>query len=200
VDDLVGLIGGRRAVLVGHSFGSHVALSTAARCPDTVAGVAVYEAPVMWESGWPSDTAASQALLATDPADAVDRFMARMLGEERWKALPEGTREGRRAEGATLLGELAALRQGRPWDPGRIVCPLVLSASEPCNAVQRLGKRYMTETFPAATFVPLPGSGHAAPRTHPEQFASLIVGRVVDLVGEPWSTGAARPDPDSARA
>ena len=43
VEDLVGLLAGRKAVLIGHSYGGNVALATADHHPDLVAGVAVYE-------------------------------------------------------------------------------------------------------------------------------------------------------------
>ena len=57
VADLVGLLAGRRAVLVGHSYGGNVALATADHHPDLVAGVAVYETPLSWEPWWPGTTA-----------------------------------------------------------------------------------------------------------------------------------------------
>jgi pimeloyl-ACP methyl ester carboxylesterase len=41
VADLVELLGGRRAVLVGHSYGGNVALATAARHPQLVSAVAI---------------------------------------------------------------------------------------------------------------------------------------------------------------
>src|SRR5687768_10932247 len=39
VDDLVSLLGGRRALLMGHSYGGNVAMATAARHPDLVAAL-----------------------------------------------------------------------------------------------------------------------------------------------------------------
>ena len=53
VADLVGLLDGRRAVLIGHSYGGNIALATADHHPDLVAGVAVYETPMSWEPWWP---------------------------------------------------------------------------------------------------------------------------------------------------
>ena len=49
MDDLVALLAGRKAVLIGHSYGGNVALATADHHPDLVAGVAVYETPLSWE-------------------------------------------------------------------------------------------------------------------------------------------------------
>ena len=107
VDDLVGLLAGRRAVLVGHSYGGNVALAAAERHPDLVAGVAVYETPLSWEPWWPASTAGSIAV--ADPgstAGAAERFMRRMIGDERWAALPERSKQARLAEGGAMVGEL----------------------------------------------------------------------------------------------
>ena len=57
VDDLVGLLAGRRALLFGHSYGGNVALATAARLPEQIMAVAVYETPLSWEPWWPGTTA-----------------------------------------------------------------------------------------------------------------------------------------------
>ena len=57
-----GVLAGRRAVLVGHSYGGDVALATADRHPDLVAGVAVYETPLSWLPWWPNTTAGSIAV------------------------------------------------------------------------------------------------------------------------------------------
>ena len=48
VDDLAALLDGRAAVVFGHSYGGNVALALAARRPDLVRGVAVYETPLSW--------------------------------------------------------------------------------------------------------------------------------------------------------
>ena len=74
VDDLVALLAGRKAVLIGHSYGGNVALATADRHPDLVAGVAVYETPLSWEPWWPGTTAGSIAVAeAGKPREAAER-------------------------------------------------------------------------------------------------------------------------------
>ena len=85
---------GRAAVVFGHSYGGDVALALAARRPDLVHGVAVYETPLSWLEWWPTTTAGGDALAVqpghvADPADAAERFMRRLIGDERWTRLPE---------------------------------------------------------------------------------------------------------------
>ena len=76
VADLVAVMAGRRALLIGHSYGGNVALATAARHRDLVAGVAIYESPMSWETWWPGTTAGAAAVATQgEPADAAELFM-----------------------------------------------------------------------------------------------------------------------------
>ena len=91
--------GGRPSI--GHSYGGNVALALAARQPELVRGIAVYETPLSWLTWWPTTTAGGDALTVrdghgADPADAAERFMRRLVGDERWSRLPR-TRRARRA-------------------------------------------------------------------------------------------------------
>ena len=116
VADLVDLLAGRRAVLVGHSYGGNVALSTAFHHPDLVAGVVVYESPLSWMPWWSGRTAGAAARDAAQdgPEVAAEVFMRRLIGDARWEGLPERTRATRRAEGAAMVGELGDLRANPP--------------------------------------------------------------------------------------
>ncbi len=58
VDDLLNLLDGRHATLVGHSYGGNVALAASVRAPESVNAVGMYETPLPWQSWWPGTTAA----------------------------------------------------------------------------------------------------------------------------------------------
>ena len=58
-------------------------------------------------------------------AEAGERFMRRMIGDQRWDELPERVRRQRRAEGAALVGELGDLRVNPPWHPDDLRLPVV---------------------------------------------------------------------------
>ncbi len=149
VGDLVRLLAGRRAVLVGHSYGGDVALAAAEQHPELIAGVAVYETPLSWEPWWPGTTAGAIAVAAAGkPQEAAERFMRRMLGDERWEELPERTRETRLAEGVAMVEELADLRSHRPWIAENIAVPVVTAyggrgraASSRGHAIRRVSAR-----------------------------------------------------------
>ena len=192
VADLVTLLAGRRAMLVGHSYGGNVVLATAATHPDLVAGVALYETPLSWEPWWPGTTAGAAAR-ATEgtPAEAAERFMRRMIGDELWEGLPAKTRDTRRAEGAALVGELTDLATNRPWAFADVTCPIVLGYGERGAAHHREGMTYLHQHFPNSALFELAGCRHDAPLASSELFAVTIVAALADAVGEPWSVAAA---------
>jgi pimeloyl-ACP methyl ester carboxylesterase len=53
VADLVAVMDGRRGTLVGHSFGGAVSLVTAARHPELVTSLGVFEPSLSWTEVWP---------------------------------------------------------------------------------------------------------------------------------------------------
>jgi pimeloyl-ACP methyl ester carboxylesterase len=187
VDDLVGLLAGRKAVLVGHSYGGNVALATADVHPDLVAGVAVYEAPLSWEQWWPGTTAGAIAVAdAGKPEEAAERFLRRMLGDQRWEELPERTKQVRRSEGVAMVEELADLRRHRPWTASRITAPVVTAYGSLGAPHHHRGMRYAAALLDCP-LVELPGCRHDAPLSHPDLFTTAVIDPLLLRVGAPWS-------------
>lgn len=181
--DLLDVLEGRRAVLVGHSFGGNVALATASRHPHLVAGVAVFETPLSWESFWPRSTAGSQAVAHQgDPADAAEAFMRRLIGDERWEGLPERTRAVRRAEGPAMVGELSDIRSTPPWHYDDIRVPLVAGYGTQGSPHHRTGMSHLAQHVSGALLVEMEGCGHGAPNSHAERFRAEMVEPLLRLV------------------
>lgn len=188
VADLVGVIAGRRAVIVGHSYGGNVALATAEQYPSLVAGVAIYETPLSWEPWWPGTTAGAVAIKAAgQPEEAAEAFMRRIIGVQRWEALPERTRATRRAEGVALVDELADLRENRPWHADRIHVPVVVGCGTRGAAHHQQGMAAVAETIADAELVVLEGCGHAAPHTDATAFRDQLLVPLLARVGAPWA-------------
>ncbi len=186
IRDLVELLAGRRAVIVGHSYGGNVALATAQRHPDLVAGVAVYETPLSWEPWWPGKTAGSVAVAASGkPQEAAEMFMRRMIGHRRWEALPESTRETRRAEGLAMVEELADLRRHQPWSAEHITMPVVTSYGSLGAPHHQEGMRYAASLL-HCPFVELADCRHDAPLSHPGLFRTAVIESLLQRVGPPW--------------
>lgn len=193
VSDLVTILGGRRAVLIGHSYGGNVALAAAMLHPGLVAGVAVYETPMSWEPWWPTTTAGAAARTsAGSPAEAAEQFMRRLVGDATWEALPVRTRDTRRGEGAAMVGELNDLRANRPWRPDQIHCPVVLGVGSLANEHHRVGMRHLQRVLPGAQLHELEGCRHDAPTSHSQQFADTIVDAIAFAAGDQWATAVNR--------
>ena len=176
VADLAGLLDGRRAVVFGHSYGGNIALALADRHPALVHAVGVYESPLSWLDWWPGTTAGADALATRgDPAEAAERFMRRLIGDERWHRLPESTRRARRAEGVAMVGELVDLRSHAPWDPSHVQVPVVAIHGTLGAAHHAESTRYLGRVLPDCRVVDIDGARHFGPNTHPDAVAAEIV-------------------------
>jgi pimeloyl-ACP methyl ester carboxylesterase len=186
VADLVGLLAGRPAVLVGHSYGGTVALATAERHPHLVRAIAIYETPTSWLPWWHGTTVGSRAAASAGaPEDAAERFMRRMVGDARWEALPERTRATRRREGAALVGELTDLRDHAPWSPELVRVPLLVGVGEHAVAHHRRAAEWVAEHVATATLVELPDCRHDAPLSHPALVAERLVAPLLRAPSSP---------------
>lgn len=182
VADLDTLLAGRRAVLFGHSYGGNVALGLADRRPDLVEAVVVYETPLSWFPWWPGSTAGGDALATRgEPAEAAERFMRRLLGDERWEKMPPSNRAARRAEGVAMVGELTDLRQRAPWDATRIRVTVTTVHGAEGAPHHRDAMRFLAELLPEARNVEIPGARHFGPNTHADAVAA-VVGEVLDRI------------------
>jgi pimeloyl-ACP methyl ester carboxylesterase len=186
VDDLIALLDEQPGVVVGHSLGGVIALAAAQRRPDLVRAVGAYEAPMPWVEWWPTKSAGGEAMTAatdttTEAAgDAAERFMRRMIGDERWDGLPEKSRRARRAEGPALLAELRSAHAGAPYDPAAITVPVVSGCGTLSREHHQWSARELSRLTGGGAPVVIEGAGHGAHVTHHKEFASfarLVVAR-----------------------
>lgn len=189
VEDLLDVVAwtvgdGPAPVVFGHSYGGTVALAAAAEAPERVAGVIAFEAPLPWMDWWPSGSAGAAAVAAADdPEEAGEGFMRRMVGDARWERLPPSTRVARRAEGPTLVAELAQLRPPHPppFELGSIQVPVL--AAHGTEGAEHHGQaaRAVAEGVAGADLEVVQGSGHGVHLTHPAAVAGMVRRLVADL-------------------
>jgi pimeloyl-ACP methyl ester carboxylesterase len=194
VDDLLTVVDGRPSVAVGHSYGGVVALVAAERRPDLVRGVVAFEAPMPWREWWPRTTpggvAVSHDAAGSDAGDAAEAFLRRMLGDERWEALPAPTRRQRRAEGVALVAELSSLRGGPPpYVPERIEVPVVVGRGTRSPPHLREAADVLAAEVRRGELHVVAGASHGAHRSHPAELAALVRRALVLAGPVPPGTG-----------
>lgn len=162
-------------VLVGHSYGGNIALAFVDRHPGRAAAVVTYESPLSWEPWWPRDSAGGNAMAwSDDPEEAAERFMRRLIGDDRWQRLPPATRIARRDEGVAMVGELADLRSRAPWRAERIDVPVLVMRGEHGQEHHRLGTDALGELLHDTEVHIVAGARHFGPNTHPDQVGARI--------------------------
>lgn len=191
VADLIDIIADRPAVVVGHSLGGVIALVAAQRCPEVIRSVAAWEAPMPWAGWWPPSTAGGAAMdgapQAENPVghrgdrrelsagDAAERFMRRMIGDERWARLPSRTRDARRSEGHALLADLRSLRTTQPpYDAAALVQPVVAGHGTASVPHHQRAARELARSAPFGRLVVVDEAAHGSHLTHAPAFASFV--------------------------
>ncbi len=185
-DDLLEVVdehAGGAAVVVGHSIGGVVALVAAERRPDAVLAVGAYEAPMPWLPWWSATSAGGDAVAASErdgPGAAAERFLRRMIGDDRWEAMTPAQQDARRAEGPALVAELRSVRAGQTggepaYDLSRITCPVLAARGSESRPHHRQAAAELAERCgPGAGPTEIAGAQHRAHATHPEAFAAWV--------------------------
>jgi len=175
VDDLVELLGGRPAVLVGHSLGGDLALAASTRRPDLVQAVAAWEAPLPWLDWWPRDSAGIRAVsTGLDPGDAAEVFMRGVVGDDVWEGLPDATKAARRGEGDAMIVDVGAARAGPLFDVDLVRVPVLAGRGGKSKAYHRSSADWLVERIAGAELYEIPGATHGAHKSHPAEFAAFV--------------------------
>jgi len=174
--DLVALLDGRPATLVGHSYGGAVAMLVADDHPELTRSLGVFEAPLPWMPWWQEEATGSAAWAAagvSDPGDAVELFLRRTLGDAAWDELPPPTQAARRAEGPTFLADLASLRDGQLFDPTSLGVPMVVGTGSQSPDYHRNGAGHLADSV-GTQVVEVDGGDHGSHTSHPDEFAAFV--------------------------
>jgi pimeloyl-ACP methyl ester carboxylesterase len=168
IADLVDVLDGRPAVVVGHSFGGVTAMGAAVCAPELVQVLVLYETSIAWAPGW-DDGVMKGVLASDDPEDAALRMM---LGAS-YDDIGDDRRARRRGDARVFLTEERSVRTGTaPFDVADIRAPIVYGRSDP--AVMPMVVEYLERKVPRIEVVTMPGAGHPAHRTAPDDFAMLV--------------------------
>ena len=192
IDDLIAVIDGRPAVVIGHSYGGDIALGAARRGGTGVGilAVAAYEPPMPWLGAWARSATSNRAMdrraqqdpangsVVSDPvsaAEAAERFFRRMVGDASWDRLSDTAKAERWADGPALEAELAAIRtQEAPFDVTTLAVPATFGRGERSATRHRDTVGWLSEHVPGAELVEIAGANHGAHLTHPDAFAGMV--------------------------
>jgi pimeloyl-ACP methyl ester carboxylesterase len=198
IADLLAVLGERRAVLVGHSFGGVTAMGAAVQAPDLVDALMLYETSMAWVPGW-DDGVMVGVLRSDDPEDAGLRMM---LGE-RYETMSEEERARRCRDALAFIAEERSVRTGTPpFDVADIRAPVVYGRSG--SNVMPMVLDYLQRKVQHVEVVTVSDTGHHAHRTAPEAFAGLVR-RALELArsrstGNPRQRTGAPREPDAFRS
>ncbi len=167
-------------LLVGHSLGGSIAMRACERDPDAAAGLMTFESPLLWEPWWPAEEPNSRA----DPRsqNAGESFIRRLIGDDAWEELPEGTRARRRAEGPVLEAELHTARRHGPMRWDRLTMPAVVAGGSGLVGTRLRSTETQLAALPGSIRVELPGAPHNAHVADPDAFARAVR-TLADAVG-----------------
>lgn len=166
--------GATRTIAVGHSYGGNVALAAAQQHAGLLDAVVTYESPLSWLDWWGGSAGSDAVAWRHDPQEAAERFMRRLIGDDRWERLPEATRTARRAEGPAMVGELADLRERPAWDGDRIGVPVLALHGERGKPHHQRGAETIAELIPGAVVERIDDAAHFGPNTHPDVVADRV--------------------------
>lgn len=185
VADLVALVDGRRAVVIGHSYGADVALGATAAAPGFIVAAGAYEPPLPWSPWWPRR--ADRQTAPEEPAAFAESFFRRVVNDDAWNRLTESARAERRADGPALVAELVDLRRSSsPIDFAALPVPVLLGRGSRSLPHHRRAVDALTDLIPTSEVVEFEGAAHGAHISHPDAFAAYVR-RVVDRGRHPVS-------------
>jgi pimeloyl-ACP methyl ester carboxylesterase len=131
-----------------------------------------YESPLPWVLRRSN----AHSILSRDPADEAERFFRRIVSDRAWERLGEAQRESRRLDGATLLTDLATVRnETAPFDIAQLKVPATYIHGDGLGAEYfRELSVILHELNPLITTVEIEHASHAAHLQNPAQLATII--------------------------
>ena len=169
-------------VLVGHSCGGFLAMKLAARHPEKVKGLIVYD-PIAWgvlasaESEYLEEFRKNEVAAREEEDEQwLPRFVEFWGGPGGWHSASESTRQYMRRKEAKIKTEVRTLihDQTPHTEYLRITCPIILAGGRESPELEREVVRILSEALPSAETVWM-DSGHMGPILIPDEFNALVV-------------------------
>jgi pimeloyl-ACP methyl ester carboxylesterase len=174
VDDLVVLMDGKPTILIGHSYGGVVSMLTAARHPELVSVLGVFEPPIPGIV-LPTDLPGPHPEPPEDPEHLVRWMYRRVVGESAFERMGEHARKALIDEAPALKSDLANVRDmDPPFDPSSVPMPTLVGYGGESIPRHIARAQWLAENLPQGSLMEALDAAHPAHRTHPEQFVAFI--------------------------
>jgi pimeloyl-ACP methyl ester carboxylesterase len=185
VEYLAGLLGGRRADVVGHSYGGFLALQLALAHPALVDRIVVYD-PVAFSVLTADELARGFAgireVYEPDAAGVDERWLEGFVdwwnGPGAWAKLAPAAQRGFRTVAWKLSQEVQTLMADRS-DYRAIAAPVTLLGSGQSPAAERQTVARLANLLPHAQVHTFADLGHMAPITHADRINAVILSAIV---------------------
>jgi len=173
-EDLLAVLNGRRATVVGHSFGGNVALHATTLDPDLIASVGVWEPSNCWLPGWSADHIRQvEGMAYADDTGILGERMARtLLGGRGWDRLDDAGRVLRRAEGLAFSLDMRFLLHA-PFDCGDVKAPALVGLGGDTTGPHVEGAHLLGKALGVQPTV-VPGCSHLVHIQAPELWARFV--------------------------
>ena len=182
VEDLLGLIDGEPSFVIGHSYGGVVSMLAAARHPELIPVLGVFEPPIPGIV-LPTDLPGPQPEPPDDAEHLVRWMYRRVVGESAFDRMGEQARKALVAEAPALRSDLANVRDMNPaFDPSTVKVPTLVGYGGQSIPRHIARAEWLAENLPQGSLMEAPDAAHPCHRTHPAQFVAFIKATIA-LIG-----------------
>lgn len=180
--DAAEVLAGDRALIVGSSFGSVIALELMRTRPELCAGAVLIEPPM----GASDDAAAAPAAFLAEfdrraaeqggPA-AGEFFLRTVLGDEAFDRIPRAYQERSKQKWAAIRADSGALIAYRPRyaELAQVAVPTLLVGGDRSASYFRPTLEALERALPRARLAVVAGAGHMLQAEAPRKFAELLI-------------------------
>lgn len=175
VADLIAVLDETPSVVIGHSLGGAIAMVAAARRPDLVQSLGVFEPPLPGIV-LPTDDSPTSASIPEDPEHLVRWMYRRVVGESAFERMDARAQRALVEEAPALRADLESVRElDEPFDPTAVAVPTVVAYGADSVPRHIARAEWLATQIPNAALFEAPGAQHGCHRSHPELFAKFVI-------------------------
>ncbi len=173
--ELLEALGETPSVVVGQSAGGATSLTAATLAPERFLAVGAWEPPMTPYDWWPAPVRSQTKEWADDPDpyDLGESFNRGMLGDERYDALAETTKQLLRDEGVAFREDMRSQME-LYFEPQRLAVPSIIGCGADERRPPHTGMNQATADVLGSALLYVPDATHAAHILQPATWARLV--------------------------